>query len=304
MTDPEPFGIGNAIVPSSPVDQRDQHELLAAELRGNAHRHASPRPSRPRPAAGRPCARITGATKAWKVKIAEVGKPGSTAIGLPCATARHSGLPGFSATPCTITPGLPSRDTMRYDRSPAPFEVPPESTTMSHSASAARTAADSAASSSGNAPIADRLAASLRDRGGDDRAVRVIDRAGPQQRCRARRFRRRSREPRRVGAAPRRPARSRRPPACRSRATRYARRGAAASRRVRCRSPHRRRTGPATTVRRRSIAGAAAVDQLRMLDHHDGIGAARDHAAGRDRGRGAGRDGDLAALDRRRAPRH
>jgi hypothetical protein len=44
-------------------------------------------------------ARITGATKAWKVKIAEVGKPGSTAKGLPPITARQSGLPGLSATP-------------------------------------------------------------------------------------------------------------------------------------------------------------------------------------------------------------
>ena len=102
---------------------------------------------------GRPArARITGATKAWKVKIAEVGKPGSTAIGLRSATARHKGLPGLSATPWTRMPGLPSCETTRCDRSPAPFEVPPDSTTMSHSASARRTARSSAAGSSGNAP--------------------------------------------------------------------------------------------------------------------------------------------------------
>ena len=97
-------------------------------------------------------ARITGATKAWKVKIAEVGKPGSTTIGLSPITPRQSGLPGLSATPCTRMPGLPSRDTTPCDRSPAPFEVPPESTTMSLCASASRTAFSSAAASSGKAP--------------------------------------------------------------------------------------------------------------------------------------------------------
>jgi hypothetical protein len=50
--------------------------------------------------AGNPAkARITGATNSWKVKIAEVGNPGRITIGLPPVTARHSGLPGFNATP-------------------------------------------------------------------------------------------------------------------------------------------------------------------------------------------------------------
>ena len=103
--------------------------------------------------AGSPArARITGATKAWKVKIADVGKPGSTATGLPSATARQSGLPGFSATPCTRIPGWPSFETTRCERSPAPFEVPPDNTTMSHPASARRSACSSAGGSSGTAP--------------------------------------------------------------------------------------------------------------------------------------------------------
>ncbi len=102
---------------------------------------------------GKPAlARITGATKAWKVKIAEVGNPGSTTSGLPSATARQSGLPGLSATPCTTTPGSPSCDTTRCERSPAPFEVPPESSTMSQISSAARIASSSAISSSGKLP--------------------------------------------------------------------------------------------------------------------------------------------------------
>ena len=88
----------------------------------------------------------------WKVNIAEVGKPGRMMTGLPSQTARHSGLPGFSATPCAMMPGLPSRAMMRWETSPAPFEVPPDSTSMSLSASALRIAASSAASSSAIAP--------------------------------------------------------------------------------------------------------------------------------------------------------
>ena len=75
--------------------------------------------------------------------IAEVGKPGRMITGLPSQTARHSGLPGFSATPWAMIPGLPSRATMRWDKSPAPLEVPPESTSMSLTASALRIAASS-----------------------------------------------------------------------------------------------------------------------------------------------------------------
>ncbi len=61
---------------------------------------------------GRPAkARITGATNSWKVKIAEVGNPGRTTIGLPPVTARQTGLPGFSATPCTTMPGSLKRAT-------------------------------------------------------------------------------------------------------------------------------------------------------------------------------------------------
>ena len=67
-------------------------------------------------------------------------------------TARQSGLPGLSATPCTRMPGLPSRVTTWCDKSPAPFDVPPLSTTMSHEASAARMARSSADGSSAMAP--------------------------------------------------------------------------------------------------------------------------------------------------------
>ena len=50
---------------------------------------------------------------------------------------------------------------------------------------------------------------------------------------------------------------------------------------------------PLAAARRRSIAGAVVVlDQFGLLDHHHRIGAARDDAAGGDRGRGAGRHFD------------
>ena len=102
---------------------------------------------------GRPAIRrSTGTIMSWKVNIAEVGKPGRMMTGLPSQTARHSGLPGFSATPWAMMPGLPSRPMMRWETSPAPFEVPPDSTSMSLSNSALRIAASSAASSSGMAP--------------------------------------------------------------------------------------------------------------------------------------------------------
>ncbi len=82
---------------------------------------------------GRPASRrSTGTIMSWNVNIAEVGNPGRMITGLPSHTARHSGLPGFSATPCATMPGLPSRATMRWQTSPSPFDVPPDITTMSN----------------------------------------------------------------------------------------------------------------------------------------------------------------------------
>ncbi len=96
--------------------------------------------------------RSTGTIMSWKVNIAEVGNPGRMITGLPSQTARQSGLPGFSAMPCAMMPGLPSRAMIRCETSPAPFEVPPDSTSMSLDASALRIADSSCGSSSGMAP--------------------------------------------------------------------------------------------------------------------------------------------------------
>ena len=98
VTAPEPLALGNATGRSSPATSvtsanslRPSSEAIRTGTSASITRAAS---------GGRPArARITGATKAWKVKIAEVGNPGSTASGLPSTTARQSGLPGLSATP-------------------------------------------------------------------------------------------------------------------------------------------------------------------------------------------------------------
>ena len=81
VTEPEPFGEGKAIIEFFTLDQCDQHEFLAAKLGRHPHRHSRFHYDVDFPAAGRRACRITGATKVWKVKIAEVGKPGSTTTG-------------------------------------------------------------------------------------------------------------------------------------------------------------------------------------------------------------------------------
>ena len=96
--------------------------------------------------------RSAGTIMSWKVNMADVGNPGRITTGLPSQTARHSGLPGLSATPCAIMPGLPSRSMMRCDTSPAPFEVPPDRTSMSLASIAPRIAASSCSSLSAMAP--------------------------------------------------------------------------------------------------------------------------------------------------------
>ena len=135
--------------------QSDEHEFLAAEFGRNANRNA-------RIHALRSFLRQAGAganqrrNECMEGKDRGGGKPGNTAIGLPncllvaSSTARHSGFPGLRATPCTSTRAM--RDTIRYERSPAPFDVPPDRSTMSDVASARRSAASSATSLSRNAP--------------------------------------------------------------------------------------------------------------------------------------------------------
>src|SRR5262249_55901167 len=74
-------------------------------------------------------------------------RPGSSGR----TAARQSGLPGLRATPCATMPGRPSLATTRYDTSPAPLDVPPESSTTSH-AHARRKALSTFSSSSGTIP--------------------------------------------------------------------------------------------------------------------------------------------------------
>ena len=58
---------------------------------------------------------------------------------------------------------------------------------------------------------------------------------------------------------------------------------------------------PGAAARRTSIAGPRAVfSKFGVLDHDHSVGAARDHAAGRNRGGGAGPDFDLRCSSRKR----
>src|SRR5215471_5894154 len=61
-------------------------------------------------------------------------------------------LARFERDPMNENARAPSRDTTWCDKSPAPFDVPPLSTTTSHEASAARIARSSADWSSATAP--------------------------------------------------------------------------------------------------------------------------------------------------------
>ncbi len=151
VTAPEPFAVGNATRPSSAPTR--ETSANSSRPSSDGMRNGTRAVTVCAASTGNPArARMSGATKAWNVKIAEVGNPGSTISGVFPITARQSGLPGLSATPCTRMPGLPSRDTTWCDKSPAPFDVPPLSTTMSHEASAARMVCSSADWSSAIAP--------------------------------------------------------------------------------------------------------------------------------------------------------
>ena len=98
--------------------------------------------------------------------MAEVGKPGRTTTGLVPTTARQIGLPGLSATPWTRMPGAPRRATTRCATSPAPFEVPPDSTTRSAALEALAQPALQRGLVVGDDAERHRHAAQLLDRGG------------------------------------------------------------------------------------------------------------------------------------------
>ena len=132
--------------------------------------------------------RSTGTIMSWKVNIAEVGNPGRITTGLPSQTARHSGLPGFSATPCAMMPGLSE----------------PRDDAMRDVAGALRGAAGQHQHVAGFERLAHRgfefflvigdgaekhrLAAVLADRRGDDGAVGVVDRGRAQRLSRLHQF--------------------------------------------------------------------------------------------------------------------
>src|SRR5215470_13779034 len=131
VTEPDPLPIGYAARPPAPRTRPTSR--YSVRPRSEFTRIGSIADTVCRRSRGTPAyARITGATNSWNVKIADVGNPGRMTTGLPAVTARQIGLPGFNATPCAMTPGSRSSLTTRYERSPAPFDVPPERTTTSY----------------------------------------------------------------------------------------------------------------------------------------------------------------------------
>ena len=171
---------------------------------------------------------------------------------------------------------------MRWDKLPAPFEVPPDKTSMSQVSSALRIAASSFSSSSATAPSKNRLAAVLVHRRRDDGAVGVVDFGRTEPPARLHQF---------VAGGDHGDARPARDddlgnPAGRAHAdlTR-ADHGAGAQQRLAARDigagiGHElpRRGGTADLDRARA-------NRLGVLDHDDGVGAARQRAAGCDRSR-------------------
>ena len=200
--------------------------------------------------------------------------------GLPSHTARHSGLPGFSATPWAMMPGLPSRPMMRWETSPAPFDVPPDSTSMSlvcerlaHRGFELRFVVGDGAEKMG-------LAAILRDRRGDDRAVGVVDRGRAQRLAGLHQF---------VAGGDDGDARPARDGDLRDAAGRQhadlarADDGAGAQQRLAAGD-----IGAGIGDELSGRSGAADLDRARprrlgVLDHDDGVCAARHRTAGRDR---------------------
>ncbi len=142
-----------ATSPTSRYSRRPRSErVLSARRARTLSRRCGARPA---------ISRIAGATNSWKVKTAEVGKPGRITTGRSPLAARQIGLPGLSATPCTITPGE-SSPTTRLFRSPSPFDVPPESSTRSALARARWRASRTARSSSRKTPRKSATAPSSR----------------------------------------------------------------------------------------------------------------------------------------------
>ena len=91
-----------------------------------------------------------GRTNSCATKNAAAGCPGRPKTGLPPALPRSVGLPGFMATPWKSTSPQSSRT--RLTASLVPTEVPPEISTISHTASARSSVRRRRISSSPRAP--------------------------------------------------------------------------------------------------------------------------------------------------------
>ncbi len=174
VTAPEPLPVGNAIGPSSPStsdtstnSSRPSSEAMRTGTRAVTVRAAS---------GGSPArARITGATKAWKVKIAEVGNPGSTMSGLSPIDREAKRLARFErhAVHEDARRAEPRHDAMRQ----IARALRRAAGEHDHVAGIERGAHGKFERDLfvGKRAERHRLAACFDDRGGNDRAVAVID---------------------------------------------------------------------------------------------------------------------------------
>ena len=186
VTEPEPFGgrerdravARPATSDTSTNSLRPSSEAMRTGTRASTVCAAS---------GGRPArARITGATKAWKVKIAEVGKPGSTAIGLSVGDREAERLAGLQRHAVHQDAGLAE---LRHDAMREVARALRRAAGQHHHVAFGERAAHRLLERRlvvGKRAERHRLAAGFGDGGRDDRAVAVIDAAGPQRARRAR----------------------------------------------------------------------------------------------------------------------
>ena len=299
VTEPEPLAVGNATGPSLARDQRDQHELLAAELGGDAHRHVGLD-------GARGFRRQTGARADHR---RHEGMEGEDRRGRK--SRQHRQRLAVDHRQAKRLAGL-ERDAM--DENAGLAELRHDA--VREIARALRGAAGEHHHVAGFERACASQARARPRRPGKRRTAPARRRLPPPPPQRSRRCCRRPAPDRARRPAPPARRRSRAPPLWAGAPTSTSAMPQAASMPI-SREPMR---GPAPQhhLAARDVGagigdelagrgGAAQVDrrcalvldQLGMLDHHHRVGAARNHAAGRDRGGRAGRD-----LERRRMAAH
>ena len=203
VTAPEPFAEGNATVPCFAGDQRHQHEFLAAHLRRDPHRHArldGLRGLRRQARAGADHRR----DESMEGEDRRGRKARQHGDRLAVGDREAERLAGFQRHAMHENAGLAE---LRHDAMREIARALRRAARQHHHVAVGERAAHRLLQLGrvvGKCAERHRLAAGLGDGGGEDRAVGIIDAAGPQAFRRAGPARRRSRAPRPSAAAPRR----------------------------------------------------------------------------------------------------